>query len=171
MLRRTLLLSSTALVATGCQHNSPNPAFNVAAIMSDITLITRGLNQVLAQLGQFNIPGLTPALVADVGVAINGITAIAQQIATVTSNAEAQPLVQKIGTYLTAVLNVLTTLPLPAPILMGLRAVAMLLPFIEAAVGLVTSRFGASPASMRLTAGSSMTISQARAYLAQAPSP
>lgn len=162
--RRAFLLSTTAAVplALGACGSVD---MKIASVAKDAKLIASGFAGVLQQLGRLNLPGLTPALVAYIGVAVAGITSLADALGTAATAAEAQPLVEKIAGYTNAVVGALATLPLPPAISMALQAAMVLLPLIELAVGLVASP--AHPARSALAAPAApLTSDQAREFLA-----
>ena len=161
MQRRIFVLSSPLFLA-GCL-TGPDKA--IATVASDAKLIANGLAGALSQLGSLGIPGLTPAIVAQVGTAIAGITSVADALAGVSTQAEAQPLVAKIETYLNAVVGALAMLPLPPAIALPLQAATILLPIIEALVGMV---FRAPPqaAGAARRAAPPLTPDEARLILA-----
>lgn len=140
--RRSLMLGVTMLplAAGACATADVEKAERLLKIVvKNAKVIAGGLKGVLAQLGALNVPGLTPAILAVVGTAVDGTIKVAGDLEAVTSLAAAQPLVEKIGTYVQTVVGALATLPLPERVTTGLRAAAILLPVIETAVGLVAN--------------------------------
>lgn len=146
MLRRNLLIATPALALGAC--NTINIDKTLATVAADANLIAGGLKGVLAQLGPLNIPGLDTAILGKAATAIAGIQTVAASLTGVTSTAAAQPLVQKIESYVNVVVSALASLPLPPPISTAIQAAAILLPIIEIAVGLAVpaSAAKASPA-------------------------
>jgi hypothetical protein len=142
MISRRSLVASTPLAALAmlgaCAGKSADQT--IATVAADANTIAGGLKGVLAQLGPLNVPGLTPSVISTVGVAVSEIQTVAASLSGVTSAAAAQPLVQKIETYLNTIVAALAGLPLPPPISTALQAAAILLPIIEAAVGLVVQQ-------------------------------
>lgn len=158
MQRRHFLALAPSVALGGCL-TGPDQA--IATVANDAKLIASGLQGVLVQLGNLNVAGLTPAILATVGSAVTNLQAVADAIAGVATNAAAQPLVQKIETYVNTIVSALAVLPLPPPISTALQAAAILLPIIEAAVGMVL------PASTaRAAKGLALTPDQARLVLA-----
>lgn len=98
--------------------------------------IATGLKNVSAQLAALKLPGMTPEIWTVVNTSIDGVIKVSTDIDGVTTIAQAQPLVQKLSTYVQTVVNSLATLPLPDSVLTGLRAAAILVPFIETTVDL-----------------------------------
>lgn len=135
MLRRNLLLCTALVPVAACATLDTT----LATVAADTNTIALGLKGVLAQLGTLNIPGLTTSVMATVGTAISSLQSVAAAIAGTTTTAAAQPLVQKIESYVNTVVGALALLPLPPPISTALEAAAILLPLIETAVGLATN--------------------------------
>lgn len=133
MLRRAFLV---AVPLGACSTITDS---GVGKIAQDVNILATGLNGVLTQLGNISILGLTPAIMSTVGSAIASIQALAVSISTATSTAAAQPLVQKIETYVNTVVSALAVLPLPPAIALALQAASILLPIIETAVGLLVT--------------------------------
>jgi hypothetical protein len=139
MISRRSILAVTPLAAlAACAGQSADQT--IATVAADANTIAGGLQGVLAQLGPLNVPGLTPSVISTVGVAVSQIQTVAASISGVTSAAAAQPLVQKIETYLNTIVAALAGLPLPPPVSTALQAAAILLPIIEVAVGLVVQQ-------------------------------
>lgn len=137
---------------TGCATH-PTPA----SVANDVSLIASGYRSVLPQIG--TIAGITPAIVAKAGQAIADLQAAAAAFASADAAAVQKTLVQRIEADVNAVVAVLAGLPLPAPISTILQAALVLLPIIEASVGIV------APAA---AAPGGMSPSQARLALAAA---
>lgn len=153
MHRRTLLAGATALAATtltACATGIPTPA----TVAQDVTLIATAFAAILP--GFASIAGIGSATTATVGQAIVDLQAAAAAVSAADTTVSARPVVTRVATDVGAVIAVLTGLPLPAPIATVLEAAAVLLPVIEAAVGIV-ARAGTAPGSM--------TPAQARAAL------
>jgi hypothetical protein len=162
MINRRRLFSSAAIGALtlglGACASQPVDT-TLATVAADVNTIAAGLKGVLTQLGTMSIAGLTPAIVSTVGTAIANIQSVAAAVSTATTTAAVQPLVQKIETYLNAVISALAAILLRPPISTALQAAAILLPVVEAAIGLVTN---AVPMQM---GASAMTADQARLIL------
>lgn len=164
--RRALLQRSTcgmALLATSALLAACNPG-QVAQISSEVAsdagIIASGLQGALAGLTTLGIAGLTPAKAQTVGDAIAGIKSIASALAGAATASAAQPMVQQLEADLNAIVAALAGLPLPPQIALPLQAATVLLPIIEAAVGMVISNVSALRAAQP-----GMTADQARALL------
>jgi hypothetical protein len=161
MIRRAFLLGASGAGLAACTTASVDAGLATAA--SDVATIAAALPAVLTQLGTLSIPGLTPAIVATVGVAVSGIQTVASALSGAATAAAAQPLVAKVETYVNGIVTALAGLPLPPPISTALTAASILLPVIEAAIGLVTTP---APAAARMAASApSMSPAQARLIL------
>lgn len=140
-MNRRYFLAASTLALPGCTltGNAPNTTVDsaISLVANDAGLIANGLQGVLTQLPALNISGLTPAILAEVGSDVADAKALAVALAGATSAAAAQPIVQKIETYVNTIVSTLAVLPLPPPISTALQAAAILLPVIEAAVGLI----------------------------------
>lgn len=147
MLRRNLLLGSTALGVTACAGQTVDQ--DVVMVAADASTIANGLTGVLAQLGPLAATyGIPASTMASVSTAVAGLQAIAAQMSGVTTAAAAQPMVQKIETYVNTIVSALAAFPLiPPPISTTLTAAAILLPVIESVVGIVINNV--APAAVR----------------------
>lgn len=155
MLRRSFIISSSALGLAACQTVDKN----VAIVAADAKIITNGLAGILPQLGALGI-----GIPAEVATALASLQSVADSLGAATTVASAQPLVQKIETYVNTIVGALAAIPLiPPPISLVLQAASILLPVLETAVGLVINSFGAS-AKMRASARG-MSADQARLIL------
>jgi hypothetical protein len=154
LLRRTAPLAffaASALTPLGACSTFQQVASVVA---SDTLTIANGLTGVLAQLGTYSF--VPAALISKVGVYIADVKSVATSLQTASASS-ATALVQQVETDVNAVVSALAGLPLPAPISTALQAASVLLPVIEAAVGLVVSQFTGTgtttpAAAMRATA-------------------
>ena len=159
MNRRTVLLAPLALAAC----NNPAQIDTVlATVVADAQTIAGGLQGMLPQLGALNLPGLTPAVMAIVGSAVADLQGVATSLQSVSAVASAQPLVQKIESYVNVIVSTLAALPLPPPISTILVAASVLLPVLESTVGLIVNSL--TPATAK-AAGSTMTAPTARLIL------
>ena len=162
MLRRNLLLGTTALSVTACAGKTVDQV--VVTVAADASTIANGLTGVLAQLGPLaSTYGISGATMALIGTAVAGLQSVATQVSGATTAASAQPMVQKIETYVNTIVSALAGLPLPPPISTALMAAAILLPVIESAVGLIIN--SASPGARLSAAAPTMTPDQARLIL------
>jgi len=153
MHRRTLLGGATALAATmlaACAAGTMTPA----TVADDVTLITTAFTAMLPTLA--STPGISAAATASVDQAVVDLQSAAAAVAAADTTVSARPVVVRVEANVNAVIAVLAGLTLPAPISTILEAVSVLLPVIEAAVGL-TAPVGTEPGTM--------TPAQARAVL------
>lgn len=151
--RRTLLASSAIIPLAGCAGMGTDAS--ISAIARDASILASGLMGAIAQLGSLAIP-------ATVSAALAGLQSVADALSTVASQSAALPLVQKIESYVNVIVQALASIPLlPAPVTLALQAATILLPIIEAAVGMVLPA-----SSMRAKlAPSNMSPSEARLIL------
>lgn len=132
MNRRNLILAAPFALA-GCNV----PDATVAQVSSDVSAIASSLQQVLGQIG--SVSGVSAATVSTVGTAVADIQALATAISGAASVAVQKPLVQRLEGYVGAVVAALVPLSavLPPPIPQVVMAVSILLPIVEAAVGMI----------------------------------
>jgi hypothetical protein len=142
---------------------------NVQNVISDVNILANGLRGMIPQLTALNLPGLTSNVMGTVDAAIAGIQSVAAAVSAVTTTAAAQPLIQKIETYLNTIVGALAPLALllPPPIGLIVTAATILLPVIEIAVGLLVNNVKTMPvaASRQGAARVTMTADQARIVL------
>lgn len=166
LLSRTLLVSPAALALYGCAN-----ANQIAATVAiDASTIATGLQGALANISTLNISGLTADKLQTVGLALAGLKSVATALALATTNAQAQPLVQQMETDLNAIVGALAALPLPPQISVALQAAAILLPVIEAAIGMVLPPPTAPATSAAMTPDQARLILQGLAGAAAPPS-
>lgn len=165
MLRRDLFKSVSAVAlmgaASGCSlFMGKSPAQGIAQVVSDLQLIAQSFTAALPSFAK--IVGINSNTLSQIQNWISQIVAAAQGVASAANGSAAQPFVQQVETDLNAIVGALAGLPLPPPIGTVLAAAGVLLPVIEAAVGLVLPP--SSPARS-LAAMRPMTPDQARAAL------
>lgn len=114
----------------------------------------------MPQLGL--VTGLSTTVIDTATQAIVGLQSAADAVATADTLAAARPIVVRIASDVSAVISALSAVELPEALSRALQAAAVLLPIIEAAVGL------AAPAG---AATSAMTPAQARAALRTVSTP
>jgi len=154
MLRRSFLLGSTALA--GCATFSANFKQGI----TDALNLANGLETMLANLGPLNIVGSD--LLAQIGTYVADIKGFASSLQGSWSDTSAAPLVQQIEDTFNKILAALGSVPLPPPISTIVAAAQVIIPFIEAAVGLVI------PASQARAKAVGMSVDQARQILSNA---
>lgn len=163
MLTRRELMNRTALAGVfgtvglaGCTPTQIATALQQAA--ADATTIATSLKTNVLPIVA-TLAGLSPASITKITTAITDMQSVAAAISGASSASAAQPSVQQLEADFSAVIGALAGLPLPAPIPVILSAAAVLVPGIEAAVGLLIPPSAAPPA---------MTPDMARALLAAA---
>lgn len=135
MLTRRELMATTALMPlAACAGTTPSAALIQA--IQDVQTIAAGLAGVLPGLG--SIPGIPATVVGKAGSIISEIQAVAQQMAGVTTTAGAQGSVQQLETLLNTLVAAVAPFVAAVPVVgQVFAAAAVLLPVIEAAVGLI----------------------------------
>lgn len=129
-----------------------------ADAVADIKLIGSGLTGALSEFE--SITGLDANTVAAITTDISKIEAAALGIATTVETNIALPVVQQIGLDFAALQSALSGFNVPPAVTNILKAVATLLPYVEAAVGILTN------VTVSAAAGSGLTENEARATLA-----
>jgi hypothetical protein len=165
--RRSLLAATAVIVPlSGCAAlNSGTLDKNLADAIAKVKLVANGLQGVLSQLAAMPSLGLPSNVLASIGNYVSLINGAATSMASVTTIAAAQPVVQKIETYLNALVTVAANF-LPPPIGTIVSAASLLLPIIEGLVGLVLAP--SAPTARRASAAApTMTQAQAELVLAQ----
>lgn len=130
---------------------------SLATVATDAHTITAGLQGALTSpaVVSFIPPGSQPAI----NQALADLATISSTLSSASSAAAAEPSVAQIEADVNAIINAVAGLNLPAPVPMVLSAAAVLLPVIEAAVGL--------PAPASASAGG-LTPDEARLVLTAA---
>lgn len=157
--RRILLAGLAALPAASLTGCASGPAVTPSTI-NDVNLIATALRALMPQLGL--VTGLSTTVIDTATQAIVGLQSAADAVATADTLAAARPIVVRIASDVSAVISALSAVELPEALSRALQAAAVLLPIIEAAVGL------AAPAG---AATSAMTPAQARAALRTVSTP
>ena len=151
--RRSLLALASLVPFTfiaGCAVSSTS---QLQTVVSDINLIATSLNAALPAFAA--ISGITPTALAKVQSAVADLVAVASAAGTADTATQMQPLVQRVESDVNSVVSALAGLPLPPQLSVPIEAASVLLPVIEAAVGVVVTS----------TTNSTMTAAQARAVL------
>lgn len=160
----TTMIGGTALVAVGCAGTTANQALQDAA--SDVKTIAAAFQAILPALG--SVAGLSTTAVATVGAYISDLQNVATSVAGATTNAAAQTGVQQVETDINGIVAALAVLPvIPPPFSIALQAAAVLLPVIEAAIGMLIPPTPApvTTSVARLRAAPPMSAAEARLYL------
>ena len=160
LLRSTALVPVAAVVACAGQTAAGLPA----QLLSDVQTLASGVAGILPTLGA--VAGIPAATVSQVGGDIAELQQAAGTLSGVATTTAAQPVVQQIEGYVNAIVGIAAPLLAATPAGPILAAATVLLPVIEAAVGLVLPP-SAPPAAVA-AAASQMTPAQARLILAAA---
>ena len=134
--RRLLLMGLAALPAATLAGCASGPAVAPTTI-SDVNLIATGLKALMPQLGL--VTGLSTTAIDTATQAIVDLQSAADAVATADTIAAAQPLVVRIASDVSAVIGALSAVELPDALNRALQAASVLLPIIEAAVGLAAA--------------------------------
>lgn len=155
MKRRSILAGCSALALAGCAGLSPAQIARQA--VTDLGLIANGFAAGTPELA--SITGISAATLTSVSALFGKAQALAAGISATVTAETAKPVVQQIEAYFGEALTLLGDLLLPPPFSTVLTALNVLLPVVEAAVGL--------PVPVGAALGG-MTPAQARAVLASA---
>lgn len=155
--RRAALMGSIVLPLGVAACAGKTAAQVGQTVVSDVQLIGNALSASLPALAV--VSGLSASAVSSIQAAIGQIGTIGQQIVAGMTVAQGQPLVQQIETDFGTVLGIVSGLPLPGGISQVIAAVQILLPVVEAAVGMAVA--AGAPAG-------AMTPAKARLILATA---
>jgi hypothetical protein len=151
MLRRFLITGVSALVLVACSSTAP---LTEAKVAEDINLIANGFNNALSQ------PAVTAVIPAKVlpkiQAALADLMIVAAAVKADPASAMSKPTVAEVESDVNTIVGALAGLTLPPPAPTILAAATVLLPVIEASVGIVIT--GAPHSSMSAT--------EARAHLA-----
>ena len=128
-------------------------------VVTDINLIASGLNGALAAFEA--VTGLDAAAVAAIQKDIVSIVAAASTLATTVETNVAKPVAQQIAADFASLESVLSGVTLPPALKSILNAAATLLPYVEAAVGILTSSTVAKAEATGLTADEARLILKA----------
>jgi len=128
-----------------------------AAVVEDIQLIGSGLSGALS--GFETITGIAPATVTKIEGYVAAIEKAASSVATTVATNIAQPIATQIATDFAALEAALSGTLLPVVIQDVLSAVKVLLPYVEAGVGILTA------ASVKAAEETGMTVGEARLIL------
>lgn len=131
MNRRTLLAGVSALAISGCATFSAN----FARAADDVSTIAAGLQQVLNNPA---VAGLVPvSIMEQANVWLVQLQQAAGSLKLAVTTGGAQDAVHQAEVLINAIVGALSKFPLPAPIPQILLAATILLPIIEAAVGML----------------------------------
>src|SRR5271170_7132736 len=108
-----------------------------ADVVEDIKLVGSGLGGALSDFEA--LTGVEPAVIAEIQNYIGTIEKSAESIATTIETNIAQPIATQIATDFAALQGVLAGVTLPAALQSILNAVKVLMPYIEAGVGILTA--------------------------------
>lgn len=155
MNRRELLATTALLPLVACASTGGT----LSQAISDVQTIASGLAGVLPQLGA--VTGIPASIVGQAGGIISKIQSIASAMAGVVSTAAAQGAVQQLETLVNGLIAAVAPFVAAVPVVgQVFAAAAVLLPVIEAAVGLVVA-----PPARAIRGVAPMTPDQARMIL------
>jgi hypothetical protein len=120
-----------------------------ADVVTDIQLISSGLSGSLAAFE--GVTGIAPTVVAEIEAKIAAISTAAEGVVSTVASNVAEPIVTQISTDFGALKTALTGVSLPAALESVLNAVSALLPYILAAVGVVSVSAGNASVATGLT--------------------
>lgn len=161
MISRRFLFSTVAPAAvlvslSGCATIGQALDSTLASVVADVQTAVSGAGAILPYLAGLNLPA---AVTSTVQTVLADLQTVASSIAGVATQAAAQPLVQKLATYvgtLVATLLGAGVTGLPAIVTTILQALQVLIPAIAAAIGMV---------GVAAAAPTNMSVGSARAYL------
>lgn len=160
--RGFLGIAATTSVAAlaACAMINPNntPQENMVQVVADVTNIANAFARSLPQITALSLSANTKAMIS---ADVSDLNAVAKALTSAATTTTAQPLVQKVENDVNAVMDAVAALPgLPLALSGILQAATVLLPIIEASVGLAVPVATASRAK-----ATGMTPDEARALL------
>lgn len=152
--RRMVVMSTPALLAflAGCKT-----PLTPSQDAQDISLISQALNNSLPAIATAG--GMTPVFLAKLSKYVLDVEAAATAFAAADVQAAQQQLVLRIEADVSSVVNSLSVVGLPAAVAKTLQMIDVLLPIVEAAVGIVAT------GAHRMAAPLGTTPDEARSYL------
>lgn len=160
VLQAAIALPASAALLAACSAINPNatPTENMINVTTDVNDIAGAFAKELPAFS--TIKGITPQIISDVTAKIDEMQAVDGALTQAASTTAAQPLVQKIEADVNAVVDAVALLPLPPAIAAIFQAATILLPIIEASVGLMIT-----PAAAAKAKAVRMSPDEARAVL------
>lgn len=131
-----------------------------ADVVEDIQLIGSGLGGALSDFEA--LTGVEPAVVAEIQNYIGTIEKSAESIATTIETNIAQPIATQIAADFASLQSALAGVTLPAALQSVLNAVQVLLPYIEAGVGILTAGTVDAAQAVGLSANEARLILKAK---------
>ena len=144
-----------ALALAGCSSSPSTTTTTLLTVANDVSLLATGLNNALSQPAVVAL--IPPTIEPKIQAALDDLTNLAVTVAKSTSSTATQASVTTVENDVNTIVAALAGLPLPPPAPTILTAAEVLLPVIEAAVGLLV------PPS---AAVGGMTPDEARIHLA-----
>ena len=144
-----------AIALAGCSSSTSTTPTTLQTVANDVSLLATGLNNALSQPSVLAL--IPPTIEPNISAALADLTTLATTVANSTSSTATQASVTTVENDVNTIVAALAGLPLPPPAPTILTAAEVLLPVIEAAVGLVV------PPS---AAVGGMTPDEARIHLA-----
>jgi hypothetical protein len=132
-------------------------------VLTDIQLVGSGISGVLTAIE--SVTGIDQALVAKVQGYVASISNAASSIVTTVETNIAKPVALQIATDFTALQADLAGFTLPVAVTSVLNAVATLLPYIEAGVGILTAGTASSSATVAASQATGLSADEARLIL------
>lgn len=160
--RRQLLVSSAlaapflAFALSGCAGTNAGNDIQLAA--QDAETIALALKNSVNQLLALNLQGLTSAVAGEINAGLDQITAAASALSVAVAVPAAQNAVQSIETGLNSIVDSVAAIPLPPAIRTVFQAAAVLLPTLEAAVGLAASQISQPATAAALTPDQALAV-------------
>lgn len=162
-MNRRQILAASAWLPIGYVVSGMSSCGGVAVVSQqaaqDVSLIANGLSSALSGLG--NVQGISASLVGTVGSYVAAIQKVASSVTAGMANATAASAVQQIETLLNSIVGALAGLALPSPFGPVLAAATVLLPIVEAAIGMVVAAVHPAPAASAMTPDAARLVLQA----------
>jgi hypothetical protein len=127
-----------------------------ATVVTDLQLIGSGLQSALTTFG--TLTGINSGTLAEIEKDISSISAVALSVATTVETNIAKPIAQQIATDFAALQGAIGNIALPSILEDILKAVATLLPYVEAGVGILTAATVGAAEATGLTADEARLI-------------
>lgn len=157
LLRTTALIPVVALAACSGMSTSSSSVSGIASqVIQDVSLIATGLSGALPGLLSSGV--VTGTVGTNIANIISKITSVASTVTSSLTTVQAQPQIQQLETLVNSLVTTAAGLSLPTPFGPALAAASVLLPVVEAGVGLLVS-------TATTTAAAAMTPESARLIL------
>jgi hypothetical protein len=127
-----------------------------ATVVTDLQLIGSGLQSALTTFG--TLTGINSGTLEEIEKDVSSISAAALSVATTVETNIAKPIAQQIATDFAALQGAIGNIALPSILEDILKAVATLLPYVEAGVGILTAATVGAAEATGLTADEARLI-------------